>query len=156
MSEDPLGLDSGDYNLYRYVNNQPSMKTDPSGEIGLVGFAIGFGAELAIQMASNAYEGKDMFSDNNYDYQDMFISGTVGAVGPGLFTSLPKLWGKVKAVKTLNDQLSRAKTINKVTKISNRIAKNKKDGADLATRLAAFQLLKKKLKQTNDQEGDCE
>jgi len=31
LSQDPLGFDAGDSNLYRYVNNQPTDKTDPSG-----------------------------------------------------------------------------------------------------------------------------
>jgi RHS repeat-associated protein len=28
MSEDPKGFDSGDYNLFRYVNNDPEDRTD--------------------------------------------------------------------------------------------------------------------------------
>ena len=31
MSQDPLGFDAGDSNLYRYVNNRPDLATDPSG-----------------------------------------------------------------------------------------------------------------------------
>ncbi len=31
LSEDPLGFDAGDYNLYRYVANDPLDKTDPMG-----------------------------------------------------------------------------------------------------------------------------
>jgi RHS repeat-associated protein len=31
ISQDPLGFDAGDSNLYRYVNNQPTVATDPSG-----------------------------------------------------------------------------------------------------------------------------
>jgi RHS repeat-associated protein len=31
MSQDPLGFDAGDSNLYRYVSNQPAVETDPSG-----------------------------------------------------------------------------------------------------------------------------
>jgi RHS repeat-associated protein len=31
MSQDPLGFDAGDSNLYRYVNNAPTNATDPSG-----------------------------------------------------------------------------------------------------------------------------
>ena len=32
VSEDPIGLDAGDANLYRYVGNNPVNRTDPSGE----------------------------------------------------------------------------------------------------------------------------
>jgi RHS repeat-associated protein len=31
ISQDPLGFDAGDSNLYRYVNNGPTLATDPSG-----------------------------------------------------------------------------------------------------------------------------
>ncbi len=31
MEQDPMGFDAGDSNLYRYVNNAPTMATDPSG-----------------------------------------------------------------------------------------------------------------------------
>jgi hypothetical protein len=31
LSQDPAGFDAGDANLYRYVNNMPTMRTDPSG-----------------------------------------------------------------------------------------------------------------------------
>jgi RHS repeat-associated protein len=33
ISQDPLGFDAGDSNLYRYVNNNPTLATDPSGFI---------------------------------------------------------------------------------------------------------------------------
>jgi RHS repeat-associated protein len=32
MSQDPLGFDAGDSNLYRYVKNRPTEATDPSGQ----------------------------------------------------------------------------------------------------------------------------
>jgi RHS repeat-associated protein len=35
MGQDPLGFDAGDSNLYRYVNNQPTGATDPSGFQGI-------------------------------------------------------------------------------------------------------------------------
>lgn len=31
MSEDPIGFSAGDYNLFRYVGNDPLDKTDPMG-----------------------------------------------------------------------------------------------------------------------------
>ncbi len=33
MTQDPIGFKGGDYNLYRYVNNRPTVLTDPSGLI---------------------------------------------------------------------------------------------------------------------------
>jgi RHS repeat-associated protein len=43
MSQDPLGFDAGDSNLYRYVNNRPTVETDPSGlqELGDILNGIG-------------------------------------------------------------------------------------------------------------------
>ncbi|MBY0516238.1 MAG: RHS repeat-associated core domain-containing protein [Bacteriovoracaceae bacterium] len=32
LSEDPIGFLGGDYNLYRYVRNNPVLKNDPSGK----------------------------------------------------------------------------------------------------------------------------
>jgi RHS repeat-associated protein len=40
LSQDPLGFEAGDYNLYRYAFNNPTNLTDPSGEI-VVSAAIG-------------------------------------------------------------------------------------------------------------------
>ena len=37
MSQDPLGFDAGDSNLYRYCQNSPTKYTDPSGEVLRVG-----------------------------------------------------------------------------------------------------------------------
>ncbi len=31
MTQDPIGFKGGDYNLYRYVNNRPTVLVDPSG-----------------------------------------------------------------------------------------------------------------------------
>ncbi|NEQ42455.1 MAG: RHS repeat-associated core domain-containing protein [Leptolyngbya sp. SIOISBB] len=36
LSEDPIGFDAGDANLYRYVFNSPSNYTDPTGMAALV------------------------------------------------------------------------------------------------------------------------
>ena len=32
LSEDPIGFISGDYNMYRYLENNPILNTDPSGQ----------------------------------------------------------------------------------------------------------------------------
>ncbi|MBY0516246.1 MAG: RHS repeat-associated core domain-containing protein [Bacteriovoracaceae bacterium] len=42
LSEDPIGFLGGDYNLYRYVGNNPILKVDPSGENPLI-LAVGIG-----------------------------------------------------------------------------------------------------------------
>src|SRR5205807_6504709 len=35
LSQDPLGFDAGDSNLYRYVKNRPMVASDPAGLIGI-------------------------------------------------------------------------------------------------------------------------
>ena len=42
LSEDPIRFDSGDYNLYRYVQNRPLIQTDPTGKssVGAAGAIV--------------------------------------------------------------------------------------------------------------------
>jgi len=44
LSQDPLGFDAGDSNLYRYVNNQATVASDPSGLENFDGGTITFSA----------------------------------------------------------------------------------------------------------------
>jgi RHS repeat-associated protein len=49
ISEDPIGLNGGDINLYRYVGNNPAQLRDPSGNIsGVDDAAILIGAGLVL------------------------------------------------------------------------------------------------------------
>jgi RHS repeat-associated protein len=49
LSVDPLGFDAGDYNLYRYVFNNPINATDPTGELAfLLPFLLSASAEAAV------------------------------------------------------------------------------------------------------------
>ena len=41
ISQDPIGFEGGDSNLYRYVNNSPVIYTDPYGEAVTIPFLIG-------------------------------------------------------------------------------------------------------------------
>ena len=45
VSEDPLGFDAGDANVYRYVFNNPTNFTDPSGNFAQA-LTLGYGAKL--------------------------------------------------------------------------------------------------------------
>jgi RHS repeat-associated protein len=40
LNQDPIGFAGGDYNLYRYVFNNPLILTDPSGNISIAGGAF--------------------------------------------------------------------------------------------------------------------
>jgi RHS repeat-associated protein len=61
ISQDPLGFDAGDSNLYRYVNNRPSSSGDPSGA-------------LSYQLSSD--DGLDTFEANlvRRSYPSFFLS----------------------------------------------------------------------------------
>ena len=48
LSEDPIGFDGGDANLYRYAFNDVTRRTDPTGEIAPVIFGIALGGAVAI------------------------------------------------------------------------------------------------------------
>jgi len=62
------------FGRYTYANNNPYKYTDPDGEFGLIGFAIGFVADAAVQYATTG----------KVDVKQSLISGVVGAVTGGL------------------------------------------------------------------------
>ena len=61
ISEDPLGLTAG-LNGYRYVDNMPTMATDPEGELPIVPLAIAYARCVASCMAQAA-AGEAIFGD---------------------------------------------------------------------------------------------
>jgi len=56
ISEDPIGFGGGDTNLYRYVGNAPTIKSDP---VGLWGITLSWGTQglLGNGAAGGAYQG---------------------------------------------------------------------------------------------------
>lgn len=87
LSEDPIGFNAQDFNLYRYVGNRPIQERDPSGQnaaLGafgaMVGYTTGFWANVAGQIAA----GEDW---TNVDLSQAYISGGVGAVAGALGTN---------------------------------------------------------------------
>ncbi|RKZ43487.1 MAG: hypothetical protein DRQ58_12525, partial [Gammaproteobacteria bacterium] len=54
ISQDPIGFEGGDFNLYRYVNNSPLNGTDPTGESTIVSSALIFACSSikAVQTAT--------------------------------------------------------------------------------------------------------
>ena len=55
LSEDPIRFEAGDANLYRYVTNQPTNKTDPSGLDDFFAIAFDVHREAEAQRRRNRY-----------------------------------------------------------------------------------------------------
>ncbi len=64
ISEDPLGFDGGDVNLYAYVGNNPIMGVDPSGLCAVdFNFTSGFvGTNAPIWKQNSGWSGSPTFS----------------------------------------------------------------------------------------------
>ncbi len=123
LSEDPIGFDAGDQNLYRYVQGDPVNLTDPDGQIAnvVVGFGVGVTVDLAFQLLEN---GANL---GCLDFGRLLTAGAVGALGGvGFNALLPKIFSKLKVLRMALKGLSRPraslspKTINKVIESSRR------------------------------------
>jgi RHS repeat-associated protein len=78
LSQDPLGFDAGDSNLYRYVNNAPTNGTDPSGmQTNGLGGQGGLGSGGSRQPGAGGYGG---------------LGGPGGMGGPGTMSPRPNDW----------------------------------------------------------------
>ncbi|GLQ50672.1 type IV secretion protein Rhs [Dyella flava] len=128
---DPLSFAGGQWSLYGYVGADPLSATDPTGEFGLVGAAIGAAVELGLQAAGNYMAGNDAFDVNNYNWTDVGIAAAASAIAPG--------WGAVaktaktsgQALKTLTAQLEGARAAARVAKLESRIANHQSAIADV-------------------------
>jgi RHS repeat-associated protein len=138
ISEDPIGL-AGGYNLFGYVDWNPVSYTDPTGEIPLLGTLIGAGVEIGMQAYRNYRNGCDVLDPGNYDWWDVGISAAVGAVAPGWLSVGKTSWTSGHAISTLSDQLSRARTANRVAKIEGRISDHRGQIGDALSTQAGFQ-----------------
>jgi RHS repeat-associated protein len=87
---DPLGVNAGDANFYRYVFNDPIQNNDPSGEIAplvvaaIGGFLIGGATDILIQAGSQYLSGQDI----NINWTSVGTSAVFGAVGGGIGAGL--------------------------------------------------------------------
>jgi RHS repeat-associated protein len=86
ISVDPMGFGAGDTNLYRYVGNNSTNATDPSGMWVnfAIGAAIGFGLDLTFQLIENK---GDLWKT---DLTRLAISTAAGAIGGGIGGFLSK------------------------------------------------------------------
>ena len=83
VSQDPMGFAAGDTNLYRYVGNAPTIRTDPSGKLVTIAIGAGLGA------AAGLVTGVTIQSVNHWYYGAPFLWSRVGyatAVGAGVGT----------------------------------------------------------------------
>jgi len=84
LTQDPLGVDGGDLNLYRYVGNSPVLNGDPAGTGPNLGssFLPPPGPPLAPQTAiSVVTESTPAFEYGAYGYGSGALSGSSSAVG---------------------------------------------------------------------------
>jgi RHS repeat-associated protein len=94
VSEDPIGFSAGDTNLYRYVGNNATNYTDPSGKILFLpllvvlggGFLAGAGINTVKQGLEIAEGSRKEFSTD-----EVFTSGAFGAIAAPIFILAPEL-----------------------------------------------------------------
>lgn len=79
ISEDPIGFDGGDSNLYRYVWNSPTGFVDPLGLWTGVDDAVFAGGGALVGLAGQAFS--DMLAGQMSGWQDYVGAGVGGAVG---------------------------------------------------------------------------
>jgi len=72
LSEDPIGYNSGDFNFYRYVANNPNNLNDPSG----LWIPQAIGAAIGL-----AFEGYNQYSSGNFNLGRLAMAGLTGAWG---------------------------------------------------------------------------
>ena len=86
ISVDPMGFGAGDTNLYRYVGNNSTNATDPTGM--WLNFAIGAGIGFALDLGFQLWENQGDFS--KIDPTRLAISTISGAIGGGIGSGLVK------------------------------------------------------------------
>ncbi len=95
ISEDPIEYFGDDINLYVYAYDDPINVTDPEGEVGLAGAAIGAGLEIAFQLLQNGGRIECI------DLYDVGVSAGVGAIGVGVLSGGAKVYKAAKELRRL-------------------------------------------------------
>jgi hypothetical protein len=135
------------------VGNNPLSYVDPTGEYGLPGAAAGAGIEAAIQAYKNYRAGCDIFNVHNYNWYDISFAAAVGAVAPGWITVGKNRFYSAQAISTLSRQLKGARTVNRASKIANRIRAHQSRMASEVATQGVFQAGKYAAKQATDAAG---
>ncbi|MBI4791547.1 MAG: RHS repeat-associated core domain-containing protein [Deltaproteobacteria bacterium] len=109
ISEDPLGFDGGDLNLYAYVGNNPINRTDPSGLDGLMQKM--FGEDKFEPLPGAAERAEQIRNAPQTDYSSVsgplikysaFLTGAAVATGTGNpQAGLWAAWGMESALSYL-------------------------------------------------------
>jgi RHS repeat-associated protein len=81
ISEDPIGFAGQDFNLYRYVRNDPLNRIDPTGEFPVL---------IAIAaVVSGTAKALETSQECNATVKDVLLSFAIGAVSGGVGAAIP-------------------------------------------------------------------
>ena len=113
LSQDPLGFSAGDSNLYRYVHNQPTDATDPS---GLLAKLYVFGIE---GLFGNIFVPKFLRSDplRETNIVGKTILSAMQIAGKGNFKYVYIGWGNLIGVGAVNNAMKKITTTEPCSKI---------------------------------------
>jgi hypothetical protein len=109
------------FNRYAYVGNDPVNKTDPTGEFGVLGFAIGAGLEII----SQAVTGELSFTTESMS--KVAIAGAVGFVTGGVGGKLATqaLQGTITAARAVGTTAAAGGAASGVGKVASNAVEGK-------------------------------
>ncbi|MEL6554066.1 MAG: peroxidase family protein [Cyanobacteria bacterium J06621_11] len=91
LSEDSLGFDAGDANLYRYVFNSPTNYTDPTGNAAFLAPLLPYVYAAGVAVTLD-FLGQVVFHDPQEEFKvntsSLVVSGLTAALGYGVGSSL--------------------------------------------------------------------
>ncbi len=112
ISEDPVGFGAGDTNLYRYVGNNATNYTDPTGKLAFLPILgiMALGAAIA-GTASVIHQGLEITEGSRTDFSigEAFGSAAIGFVATPILIVAPELGGLLAlkgAVEGFHNMLS--------------------------------------------------
>ncbi|NEZ55453.1 RHS repeat-associated core domain-containing protein [Leptolyngbyaceae cyanobacterium CCMR0081] len=113
ISENPLGFDAGDANLYRYVFNSPTNYTDPSGEATFVPLIV-VGAVLALVtegvLLNNQLQSEET-REALEDFAQWCLETATGGYNPDFDPNRP-IWDNLPLPKVDWDEILQTPPVN--------------------------------------------